>query len=202
MATLGQQLKAAREAKGISPNEAGSETKILTRLIVAMEAENFSSFAAPAYAKGFIRLYAEYLRIDPEPLIAEYIEKYAPSTKPPVNEAGPLQKITHPASPVSPGPKWMDRLSPRTEPPAPETDEKNPEPELQDRPRRDSDIRLLAGIIAVLIVLTILILIITNCSRRIAAAKDAPQVEAARKLLNKTQSDPALSNPEKVERSR
>ncbi|MBM4152622.1 MAG: helix-turn-helix domain-containing protein, partial [Kiritimatiellaceae bacterium] len=61
MATLGQQLKAAREAKGVSEYDAGIATKILTRVIVAMESDDFSGMAAPTYAKGFIRLYADYL---------------------------------------------------------------------------------------------------------------------------------------------
>ncbi len=81
MVTLGQQLKAAREAKGVTEFEAGSATRILTKLIVKMEADDFSEMAAPTYAKGFIRLYATYLGLDPEPLVNEYIETYVPKEK-------------------------------------------------------------------------------------------------------------------------
>jgi len=70
MATIGEQFKAAREAKGASESEAATATKILTKIIVAMEADDFSVMAAPTYAKGFIRLYAEYLGLDPDPLVA------------------------------------------------------------------------------------------------------------------------------------
>ena len=93
MATLGQKLKAAREAKGISESEAGAAIKTLTRLIVAMEADDFSGMAAPTYAKGFIRLYAGYLGLNPEPLIEEYTARHAPSgPKPLVDEASQLEQ--------------------------------------------------------------------------------------------------------------
>ncbi len=79
MATLGEQFKAAREAKGVSEADAGSATKILTKVIIAMEANDFSHMAAPTYAKGFIRLYAKYLGLDPEPLVEQYTQNHAGS---------------------------------------------------------------------------------------------------------------------------
>ena len=86
MATLGQQLKAKREAKGVTEFEAGAKTKILTKLIVGMEADDFSEMAAPTYAKGFIRIYAAYLGLDPKPLVTEYIETHAPKEKTSANQ--------------------------------------------------------------------------------------------------------------------
>jgi cytoskeletal protein RodZ len=74
MATIGEQLRTAREAKGITQTEAGTATNILTKIIVAMEEDDFSAMAAPTYAKGFLRLYGKFLEIDPEPLIEEYSE--------------------------------------------------------------------------------------------------------------------------------
>jgi hypothetical protein len=79
MATLGEQFKAAREAKGVSEADAGSATKILTKVIIAMEANDFSHMAAPTYAKGFIRLYAKYLGLDPEPMVEQYTKNHAVS---------------------------------------------------------------------------------------------------------------------------
>lgn len=99
MATLGQQLKAAREAKGVSESDVGRDTKILTKLIVGMEADNFSDMAAPTYAKGFLRLYADYLGLDSEPLVDEYLEKHAPGRTPLINESSQLeQNSRHPAA--------------------------------------------------------------------------------------------------------
>lgn len=74
--TIGQKLKATREAKKISISEAGSQTRILSKFISAMEEDNFDVLSAPVYAKSFIRLYAKYLELDPKPLIDAYIKEY------------------------------------------------------------------------------------------------------------------------------
>jgi cytoskeletal protein RodZ len=75
---LGETFRHAREAKGITASEAAAETHMMKQHVEALEEENFSSIAAPAYAKGFIRLYADYLELDSEPLIQEYTEQFMP----------------------------------------------------------------------------------------------------------------------------
>lgn len=67
--TIGQKLKSAREAKGVSVSEAAASTKILSKFIEAMEDDNFEKLSAPVYIKSFVRLYAKYLNLDPLPLI-------------------------------------------------------------------------------------------------------------------------------------
>jgi len=67
--TIGQKLKSAREAKGVSVSEAAASTKILSKFIEAMEDDNFEKLSAPVYVKSFVRLYAKYLNLDPLPLI-------------------------------------------------------------------------------------------------------------------------------------
>ena len=67
--TIGQKLKSAREAKGVSVSEAAASTKILSKFIEAMEDDNFKKLSAPVYVKSFVRLYAKYLNLDPLPLI-------------------------------------------------------------------------------------------------------------------------------------
>ena len=67
--TIGQKLKSAREAKGVSVSEAAASTKILSKFIEAMEDDNFEKLSAPIYVKSFVRLYAKYLNLDPLPLI-------------------------------------------------------------------------------------------------------------------------------------
>ena len=56
---LGDTFKNAREARGVSASEAAAETRMKVQHIEALEQEDFSSVAAPAYAKGFIRLYSD-----------------------------------------------------------------------------------------------------------------------------------------------
>jgi len=79
--TIGQQLEAARQSKGVSVSEAGQATKILSKFIEAMESDDFGALSAPVYAKSFIRMYAQYLGLDACPLVDEYVAQHAPKTK-------------------------------------------------------------------------------------------------------------------------
>jgi transcriptional regulator with XRE-family HTH domain len=193
MATLGQQLKAAREAKGISESAAGLATHILTKIIIAMEADNFSGMAAPTYAKGFIRLYAGYLGLDPEPLITEYLEQHAPGPKPFVEEKSQLEQNTRkpakrfllnirpPGRLGAPGRFFFSLLKPRASGP--------------------SDIRTLAGWVAAVIVLIAIIVSISNCARRHTAEKPVAAAPA-RTLLDDPLPGLYLVEPGKIESSR
>lgn len=209
MATLGQQLKAAREAKGVSEYDAGIATKILTRVIVAMESDDFSGMAAPTYAKGFIRLYADYLGIDAEPLVEEYTAHHTPSLKP-LTPADRHNTNDPTASslkglPIDFRPKnWLglpkQLFSKKTE-------GENELEVLTSTPETHAqhDFRLIASLIAGILVLITLLLSIVNCAQRHAAAKkESPeaQQEAIRKLLEEPLPDLYLVEPGKIESSR
>lgn len=84
--TIGQKLEAARQAKGVTVSEAGRATKILSKFIEAMEADDFGALSAPVYAKSFIKMYAQYLGLDAKPLVDEYVEQHAPRAKPNLGE--------------------------------------------------------------------------------------------------------------------
>lgn len=76
--TIGQKLETARQAKGVTVSEAGQATKILSRFIEAMEADDFGVLSAPVYARSFIKMYANYLGLDAAPLVEEYSAQHAP----------------------------------------------------------------------------------------------------------------------------
>jgi len=99
--TLGQKLKAAREAKGITDSEAAAITKILRRTINALENDDFSHMPAPTYAKGFIRIYADYLGLEPAPLVKEYTEAHAGRPKPLIDEESQLEQNLRPPTPIT-----------------------------------------------------------------------------------------------------
>jgi len=69
MDSIGECLRNAREERKIPIAQVARDTKIRERYIAAMEAGDFSVMPARAYARGFVRMYAEYLGIDPHPLI-------------------------------------------------------------------------------------------------------------------------------------
>lgn len=77
MATMGEQFRAAREAKGLDPSQAAAATHMLSKHIHALENEDFHDMA-PTYAKGFIRLYARFLGLDAEAFIEDYNQRLAP----------------------------------------------------------------------------------------------------------------------------
>ncbi len=84
--TIGQKLESARQAKGVSVSEAGQATKILSKFIEAMEADDFGVLSAPVYAKSFLRMYAQYLGLDAQPLVEEYTAQHAPKNRPVLND--------------------------------------------------------------------------------------------------------------------
>jgi cytoskeletal protein RodZ len=56
---IGAQLKAAREARGLTLEQVAAETRIPQRHLVTIEAGNFAALPARTYAIGFTRTYAK-----------------------------------------------------------------------------------------------------------------------------------------------
>jgi hypothetical protein len=79
--TIGQKFETARQAKGVSVSEAGHATKILSKFIEAMEADDFGALSAPVYARSFIKMYAKYLGLDATPLVEEYATQHTSQVK-------------------------------------------------------------------------------------------------------------------------
>lgn len=82
MLDIGQTFRAAREKKKVSCSQAAAATRMKIQHVEALERNDFKPMAAPTYAKGFIRLYAGYLGLDPEPLIQAYLEQHAVKASP------------------------------------------------------------------------------------------------------------------------
>jgi hypothetical protein len=73
MATgIGETLVAARRQQGVALSDAAAETRVRESYLAALEAEDFAALGGDVYVKGFLRSYARFLRLDPEPLIATY----------------------------------------------------------------------------------------------------------------------------------
>jgi cytoskeletal protein RodZ len=68
--TFGEQLRQSREARFLTQEQAAHDTHIRLRYVQAMEAGNLSAFPSPAQARGFLRAYAEYLKLESAALIA------------------------------------------------------------------------------------------------------------------------------------
>lgn len=201
MPTIGEQLKAAREAKGVSLAEASKATRTLTKLIVAMETDNFSELPVPTYAKGFIRLYARYLDLDPEPLVEEYMKKHNIKRKPLLNEENRLEKNNPPAPSLSSKFKISPDLKPFHEIKKRIVDNKAPASEAPPPAGPPKDIRVIVAIVSGAIILILLLVSIGNCSRRHAAATNPanPDIAPAKSLLDGPAPDLYLVEPGQIE---
>jgi cytoskeleton protein RodZ len=73
--TIGAYLRAARITRRIGIQRAAEETKIRAEYLTNIESDRLD-FLAPAYVRGFIRTYASFLRVEPDPLLHEFDRLY------------------------------------------------------------------------------------------------------------------------------
>lgn len=105
MASIGQQFKSAREARGLTISQVAEKTHIKPTHISAMERDQFHVFASPIYARGFIKLYAECVELDPEPLLDAYREQALPTRQPTLQ----AETVPHSTPPEKNGRSRMPR---------------------------------------------------------------------------------------------
>jgi len=72
MRELGEKLRGLREQKGISLEEIQQKTKINLKYLQAIEEGKRDLLPEEVYLKGFLRIYAQALKINKEEVIAEY----------------------------------------------------------------------------------------------------------------------------------
>lgn len=66
---VGQELAAAREARGLALTDVAQSLKFAPRQLEALEQERFEALPGATFAKGMVRSYARLLKLDPEPLL-------------------------------------------------------------------------------------------------------------------------------------
>jgi cytoskeleton protein RodZ len=69
MTGIGQELAAAREARGLALTDVAQSLKFAPRQLEALEQERFDALPGATFAKGMVRSYARLLKLDPEPLL-------------------------------------------------------------------------------------------------------------------------------------
>jgi cytoskeleton protein RodZ len=73
VAGIGEALRSTRERKGLSIDQVAQETRISPRFLEALEAEQFNELPAPVYVRGFLRSYANFLQLEPQPLLDQLV---------------------------------------------------------------------------------------------------------------------------------
>lgn len=71
--SLGQFLRNTRLAQAIDLKQISDETKISGSNLRAMEADDYESLPADAFARGFYGLYAKRLQLDPDETVARFL---------------------------------------------------------------------------------------------------------------------------------
>lgn len=74
---LGAILREERERRGLTEHQVADATRMMVQMVRELEDEDLHRIAAPIYGRGFIKLYAGFLGIDPVPLIKDFEELYA-----------------------------------------------------------------------------------------------------------------------------
>lgn len=72
MEEIGNILREAREARGATLSAVNERLKIQEKYLVAMEGGRFDELPTPVHARGYLKNYAKYLDLDPQPLLDSY----------------------------------------------------------------------------------------------------------------------------------
>ena len=82
MFEIGSSLREARERQELDLSRIERDTRIRPKFLQALEDEQFDRLPAPAYARGFLRTYADYLGLDAQRFVDEYNAHFAPAEEP------------------------------------------------------------------------------------------------------------------------
>lgn len=79
--TVGYLLKRTREVREIELEEISKKTKISVRFLQAIEEGRWNILPGDVFIKGFIRVYAQYLGLNPEEVVEKYVQERMPKEK-------------------------------------------------------------------------------------------------------------------------
>lgn len=143
---LGDKLREAREQQNLTYKDIEKGTSIRALYIEYIENGNYDELPGDVYTKGFIRSYANFLKLNPNELVQEFIAERrggaapsaapsAPQTQAPAAPAHPTRPETQPAvkpaapAPKAAAPKAPAESAPKAEQPAPKAAPKAKQPE-------------------------------------------------------------------------
>ena len=119
MSGIGEQLRKAREAKGLSISDIEKATKIQSRYLEAIENNDFDKLPGDFYVRAFIRQYAQIVGLDGKELLSQYQGEVANEVTSEVSQpaaSSPAQEVheeahEEEAAPVEPAENKPARIS-------------------------------------------------------------------------------------------
>ena len=122
---IGVTLRSARIQRGLSIEQVAQDTRISARFIEALEDEAFDELPAPVYVRGFLRSYANYLKVEANPLLEELTSggsaaadgpgsfvggPLGPQARPQRQGSNPFQRNAPPPPLPVPGPRRLEAV--------------------------------------------------------------------------------------------
>ena len=101
--TAGEQLRAAREALGLSLDDVATTTRIPTRHLTSLETSDFARLPAPTYSIGFAKSYAGAVGLDRVAIGEQLREQLGGTTRVHPHQAEQFE----PMDPARAMPKWL-----------------------------------------------------------------------------------------------
>ncbi|MEW2545507.1 helix-turn-helix domain-containing protein [Streptomyces sp. NPDC047002] len=87
---LGQTLRQARLAAGLTIDEVSAATRVRAPIVRAIENDDFSRSGGDVYARGHLRMIAREVGLDPEPLVERFDAEHGGRPAPTPTPAAPL----------------------------------------------------------------------------------------------------------------
>ena len=102
VATVGERLRAAREAKGLTLEDVAAQTRIPRRHLESLENSDWERLPAPTYTTGFAKSYASAVGLE-RGEIYEQLRGEMGGIRP----ATATSEVFEPADPARTMPKWL-----------------------------------------------------------------------------------------------
>ena len=93
MFQIGASLREARTRRGLSSADVQKAIRIRERYLTALEEERWELLPGDAYAKGFLRTYAEFLGLDGDLYLDEWNSRFAHPVEAPPPEPPPRRRL-------------------------------------------------------------------------------------------------------------
>lgn len=107
--SVGERLRLARKRQRITLEETERDTKIRLKYLESLEKGWYREMPSEVYALGFLRRYAEYLSLKPDPLITLYKTELK-ATNGKKEKVKPIRELSVETS----VPKWQFFITPKT----------------------------------------------------------------------------------------
>ncbi|CDR80755.1 helix-turn-helix domain-containing protein [Lactobacillus delbrueckii] len=114
MSGIGEQLRKAREAKGLSISDIEKATKIQSRYLEAIENNDFDKLPGDFYVRAFIRQYAQIVGLDGKELLSQYQGEVTSEVSQPA-ASSPAQEVHEEAHEEEAAPVEPARISAKRE---------------------------------------------------------------------------------------